>query len=1020
MLWNARRGTAAAPRSKAVRRSLTTTSVDSRSFSARSRLHRAGVLRIVSLLTLVVLVDCDCDDEGVSALQAILVADRTTVDFTEAFVGASLDEAIRLQNLGGAPLTIVSLEVATSGPFRLVSPPPTSIAGGGEASVVIRFSPTTIASFESTLRIVSDADNARELSIRLRATGRDALSCDDDNACTDDRFDAVLGACVHEAVMGTCDDGNACTTNDRCAQSVCVGDFITCDDGDPCTRDVCDATSGCIGLPDPSVCDDGNPCTDDVCLAGGSCFSVNRPDSTLCAAFSCAGVGLCVAGTCVDFDVPDGSPCTDNDACTMSDVCVAGQCAGVAFATPPGMGAIVPLALPMNYAALATVTTASHLFQIAPGALSAFSLADPSTLTLAGTIALPGGYRAESLAAFDDGRVVAVLPLEERVLVVDIDDVEGLHVVAEMPLPPPLSPMAEAGGAISAGDRVVFLYAGSLYAVDEALSLSLLASYADAPDGLSGSPSRAFVYHRTPLLAQASTRVVDVTGPSLIEKAHLDYPCSAGTDDGVRVACRTNREIGGVLTERIALFDASALDAGETTPLAELPLAYIPPRNRLLLVDGYLLLVDSGASALVLVDPLTGALLLSRPLRGRQIRVLDEYNIVSDDGEWQRILLTGAPGAAFDVLPRTDLGSVSVRAKRATQHDDESVWLVGRSSVVRAAVSLSGITLTDTVTLPIEPADAFKSSLLVRLPTTGTRRLAQTSQGGSFTSPMGVFDVSFGAGSLTSTRIPSTAEGSFYFAGGELLLDVGSPIESMWSLFDTSSLFAGSGLLTPVSVIPSTPIIGGLQGIPNVTIQFSNDGLRALLTQTVLEGQTLTRFAVVDLTDPSTPRIGGVPVAPGLTYTVGTLDYLPESSESVFGIHHGGMQEQDHIFVAWTMFTDDQASVLAIDASDPLAPRFAARGRIQLPAVAALPSLVTPLFATSTGRVFFGRGVYGPHPGYVGSVDLGDATPDSVVVPEPENIIELPVMPQSVLLVDGVLVVEGVGYLATVSPPCHP
>src|SRR5439155_11363368 len=89
-----------------------------------------------------------------------------------------------------------------------------------------------------------------------------------------------------------------CTTNDDC------------DDNNPCTKDKCDRDAGrCEFEPhdlgnhygQPIACDDGNACTSS---------------------------DACHAGVCAGVNVPDGIACDDSNACTRSDSCQAGACTG--------------------------------------------------------------------------------------------------------------------------------------------------------------------------------------------------------------------------------------------------------------------------------------------------------------------------------------------------------------------------------------------------------------------------------------------------------------------------------------------------------------------------------------------------------------------------------------------------------------------------------------------------------------------------------------------------------------------
>lgn len=104
-----------------------------------------------------------------------------------------------------------------------------------------------------------------------------------------------------------------------------------CQDGNPCTVDRCDhSTKTCRNTPaaDGTTCNDQNACTrTDTCKAG-ACVGANPVVCT--ASDQCHGVGTCdpVAGSCSNPAAPDGTSCNDYDACTQTDVCESGQCAG--------------------------------------------------------------------------------------------------------------------------------------------------------------------------------------------------------------------------------------------------------------------------------------------------------------------------------------------------------------------------------------------------------------------------------------------------------------------------------------------------------------------------------------------------------------------------------------------------------------------------------------------------------------------------------------------------------------------
>ena len=148
-------------------------------------------------------------------------------------------------------------------------------------------------------------------------------ACDDGNTCTFDLCDPAQG-CVYEAVIGykKCDDGDACTTLDACKAGQCAGgDATVCDDGNECTQNGCSPTTGCIYPPLNGVaCSDDDACTSgDLCVAGTcSGKAVDCDDGDVCT-----GTESCVAGDCFSsgaLDCDDGVACT-TDACDADAGC---------------------------------------------------------------------------------------------------------------------------------------------------------------------------------------------------------------------------------------------------------------------------------------------------------------------------------------------------------------------------------------------------------------------------------------------------------------------------------------------------------------------------------------------------------------------------------------------------------------------------------------------------------------------------------------------------------------------------
>ena len=149
--------------------------------------------------------------------------------------------------------------------------------------------------------------------------------------CNAGMCDPATGNCTTMPLDGiTCDDGNNCTTMDACNSGTCDGTSVDCSSiGDQCNAGMCDPTDGsCTTMPlDGIVCDDGDPCTTTDMCNSGTCAGVTLDCSTLDDQCS-AGVCDPSTGTCTTIPANEGGMCDDGDACTTSDSCNMGTCAG--------------------------------------------------------------------------------------------------------------------------------------------------------------------------------------------------------------------------------------------------------------------------------------------------------------------------------------------------------------------------------------------------------------------------------------------------------------------------------------------------------------------------------------------------------------------------------------------------------------------------------------------------------------------------------------------------------------------
>ena len=152
--------------------------------------------------------------------------------------------------------------------------------------------------------------------------------CDDSKACTIDSCDKATGTCKNESVPlegKPCDaDGSVCTVGDKCKTGVCVpGGGLKCNDNNPCTDDSCDKLLGCQGAANTADCDAdsdactvGDKCKDKVCQAGPN---KDCDDSNPCTLDACQSP----SGKCANQSGP-----MNGKSCGNGGTCDKGKCNG--------------------------------------------------------------------------------------------------------------------------------------------------------------------------------------------------------------------------------------------------------------------------------------------------------------------------------------------------------------------------------------------------------------------------------------------------------------------------------------------------------------------------------------------------------------------------------------------------------------------------------------------------------------------------------------------------------------------
>jgi RHS repeat-associated protein len=191
------------------------------------------------------------------------------------------------------------------------------------------------AASDGTLCTGTNRCNQSYACVSGTCTGESPVTCTASDAChLVGTCNPSTGVCSNPtAPNGTsCNDGNACTQTDSCQNGTCVGvGTVTCTALDQChTVGTCDPRTGCSNPPlaDGTPCSGSDKCNQVYECTGGTCLGTSPV--TCVASDPCHVPGTCdpSAGSCSNPAAPDGTACNDHNACTRSDSCQGGKCAG--------------------------------------------------------------------------------------------------------------------------------------------------------------------------------------------------------------------------------------------------------------------------------------------------------------------------------------------------------------------------------------------------------------------------------------------------------------------------------------------------------------------------------------------------------------------------------------------------------------------------------------------------------------------------------------------------------------------
>jgi hypothetical protein len=132
------------------------------------------------------------------------------------------------------------------------------------------------------------------------------------------------GASAGAACGVATDCGSGFCVDGVCCTTACAGGAADCQ---ACSVAAGAAQSGICGPATGNACNDGDACTQtDTCVAGAC---AGNPVTCL-AADQCHSAGTCnaITGACSNPAVANGTSCNDGNSCTPGDTCTAGACAG--------------------------------------------------------------------------------------------------------------------------------------------------------------------------------------------------------------------------------------------------------------------------------------------------------------------------------------------------------------------------------------------------------------------------------------------------------------------------------------------------------------------------------------------------------------------------------------------------------------------------------------------------------------------------------------------------------------------
>lgn len=218
---------------------------------------------------------------------------------------------------------LAGMPIVTTGGY-LISPMAGGVGDYAKDELLILNRPMTTSEIQWYYSQRTDPPLVNPAIAYFQSSAAACSPIDDQNPCTADSCDPVLGP-VNTKLSGiSCDDGNACNGVAMCNAGACVpGAPLSADDGNPCTVDSCNPSTGVAhaAASDGTACNDDNACTTADSCQAGTCVGASP---VACAAPDlCHGAGTCNPsnGTCSYPPAPSGTGCSDGNACNGVESC---------------------------------------------------------------------------------------------------------------------------------------------------------------------------------------------------------------------------------------------------------------------------------------------------------------------------------------------------------------------------------------------------------------------------------------------------------------------------------------------------------------------------------------------------------------------------------------------------------------------------------------------------------------------------------------------------------------------------